>query len=580
MDFLLPLTVIGFIISIYQISEESKKRNLIFKFGLLDKVLLGFFAMILIFTIFSANFWSGQVSETCFNFSLSGGFSVTKSSDSYEITYSFLYSILAFVVSIILIFKFMAKLNSTKLKQNEKFVNNSLDKLGRRYFAEVAADLELFHYDLLKSYKPPKIKQHYFLNYIAHVINILRKNIKFKNLPSPKIMLKNIYEMFILYKEYKKQQQEISNSIGGKLFSALHQKKKKTFIQRFIYRLRFINNRRESYCKLIDNYYYEINGNTEFLEYVAMNNTDLMFMLLDNKLSYHKDDVWSVIGTQLISDKTSKLHKELDYSESGKTKILDFLFNDVNKCVQWLVWKPIGDYIIQHLREQDRKDVDEYNFYEEDFQEKTKNSTLYSGINFFEVMVDQALKQNIHDHMWLMYLNSWVEHILHNISYENHKNAEFLNMYEYYLYRIIDCLRDWIIYAEEDESTTDNDLIIKSAIKSIVNVMEKIYSSKNLRDEFKNYLREFMIENYFKLLANNDHEKMSPYIEKYKESIKEKTHMYPGINQEFIDFLKYPVENYMDRSIWDRGVYSSPELRDSFIQFLDSLSQESNHDVQ
>ena len=143
MDFLLPLTVIGFIISIYQISEESKKRNLIFKFGLLDKVLLGFFAMILIFAIFSANFWSGQVSETCFNFSLSGGFSVTKSSDSYEITYSFLYSILAFVVSLILIFKFMAKLNSTKLKQNEKFVNNSLDKLRRRYFAEVAADLEL-----------------------------------------------------------------------------------------------------------------------------------------------------------------------------------------------------------------------------------------------------------------------------------------------------------------------------------------------------------------------------------------------------------------------------------------------------
>ena len=310
-----------------------------------------------------------------------------------------------------------------------------------------------------------------------------------------------------------------------------------------------------------------------------MNNTDLMFMLLDNKLSYRKDDVWSVIGTQLISDKTSKLHKELDDGESGQTKILDFLFKDISKCGQWLVWKPIGEYIIQHLREQNRKDVDEYNFYEEYYQERRNNPALYSGIKFFEIMVDQALKQNIHDHMWLMYLNFWVERILHNISYENHKNAEFSNMYEYCLHLIVACLRNWIKYAEKDESTPENDSIIESAIETMVNVMEKISSSENLRHEFKNYLRVFMIDNYFILLAHHNQQKMSKYVKKYEDSINE-TCMYPEINQTFIDFLKYPVENYQDRSLWDRGVYYNDKLRGSYIQFLDSLSQEPNHDVQ
>lgn len=571
MDLLLPLTIIGFLISIYQISEESKRRNFIFKFSLFDKILLTVFALVLVLTIFSVNFWSEQVSQTALSYSLSGGFSDcnTQLTDCYEITFSFLFSILGFLISVAIIFYLLVKLNSNKLRQKKKFVDNSLDKLGRRQFSEVAADLELFHCDLLKSYKVSK--QRYYCKYAIHIIEGIIDTIR-KYPTSIKSLVKIFKENVTPFNEYKqgqREQQIIFRNV----------RTRESYFQRFFHRLRFIRNRRVSYCKLIDNYYYEITGKTEFLEYVAMNNTDLMFMLLDNKLSYRKDEVWSVIGTQLISDKTSKLHKELDDGESGQKKILYFLFKDISKCEQWLVWKPIGEYIIQHLREQDRKDVDEYNFYEEYYQERRNNPTLYSGIKLFEIMVNQALKQNIHHHMWLMYLNFWVERILHNISCENHKNAEFSNMYEYYLYLIIARLRDWIKYAEKDESTPENDSIIESAIETMVNVMEKISSSENLRHGFKNNLREYMIDNYFKLLVHHDQQKISKYIKKYKESIKE-TCIYLEINQTFIDFLKYPVEHYRDRMIWDRGIYYGPELRDGFIQFLDSLSQESNHDVQ
>ena len=259
MDFLLPLTILGFIISIYQISEESKRRNLIFKFSWFDKTLLTFFALILVITIFSVNFWSEQVPQTALSYSSSGGFvdCDTKLTDCYEITFSFLFSILGFIISVIIIYRFMGKLNSNKLRQKKKFVDNSLDKLGRRQFSEVSADLELFHDDLLKSYKLPK--QRYYCKYAKHIIAVIINN-TIKYLTSIESWVKIFKENVTPFNEYiqdQREQQIIFRNVQTK----------ESDFQRFFHRLRFIKNRRVSYCKLIDNYYYEITGNTEFLEY-------------------------------------------------------------------------------------------------------------------------------------------------------------------------------------------------------------------------------------------------------------------------------------------------------------------------
>jgi hypothetical protein len=576
MDFLLPLTVIGFIISIYQISEESKKRNFIFKISSVDKVFLGFFAVILIFSIFAANFWSNQVSGNHINISATGSLFAYDmgATNDYKITYSFLFSIIAFTVSVILILFTREKLNSTRLKQKKDFVVNSLDNLGRQKYAEIAADLELFHCDLLRSYKPPKVKTHYICTYFAEIEQVIRKNIGFKSIKTPQSTFNKIKKEIGTYKDSKKRRKDHFDFFGPSL-SIFRYEQNATFVQRTCHQLDFTRNKKLAHCNFIDDYYGELMSNHNFLEYVAMNNTDLMLLFLDNKLSSDKEEIWAIIGTKLISDETSKLHKELVVTENRQRKIIDFLFNDVNKCGQWLVWRPIGEYIIQHLKEQCSKNTDEYNLYEGYYTEGKRNNTrLYSGIKFFEIMINRALEQNIQDHMWLMYFEYWVEHILDNINFVDKKNVEYSSLYEYYLFLIVRNIRYWIAYAKKDASTQNNKVIINAAICTIVGIMEKISSSSVLRNTFKNNLRSIMIENYFELAAYNDQEKTAQYVEKYKECIEDKVGVYSEVNQSFIEFLKYPVEHYHDRTFWDRGIHYSDKLRNDFIQFLDSLSQE------
>src|SRR5665648_83859 len=160
MDLLLPLTIIGLFISIYQISEEYKRRNFIYKFSLSNKTFLLVLAFFLVLSIISSNFFYEQVSQPYLSYSLSEGFGDCDImlNGCYEVTFSFLSSILGFIISIIIIFYLKAKLDSNKIMQKKKFVDNSLDKLGRRHFSEVSTDLELFHDDLLKSYNPPSTK--------------------------------------------------------------------------------------------------------------------------------------------------------------------------------------------------------------------------------------------------------------------------------------------------------------------------------------------------------------------------------------------------------------------------------------
>ncbi len=175
-------------------------------------------------------------------------------------------------------------------------------------------------------------------------------------------------------------------------------------------------------------------------------------------------------------------------------------------------------------------------------------------------MVETALKQNTASHMWLFYINYFVEEILKNIEYEKNAEGEFVNMYEYYLYDIFSTYKKWITYPTRSDNYTieyrsdRGPNIIQNAIDSFVSTIYNIQKSDKLRDTFKNKLGGIFINTYFELAICNKSE-INNYVRHFKKCLKRKIieSNDKKVDLSFIDFLKMLIYNPFKRNIWGRG---------------------------
>ncbi len=520
MDFLLILTIIGFLISFYSISEDYKKRNLVFKFNTFDKILMVSFFILLIIVIFIQDFYSIQEPEP------------TYSLFKIDFTYSFLLSIVAFFIATVIVVFFILKLNSKKLNQKEKFIENALDNLRKRRYSDLSADLDIFHKDILKNYKIPK-------------------------------------ESFDIFEHILSEKQSKNTDFKDKLKTILN-------------KLNFIRNRKIRYYNLLDNFYNELVNDEDFIQYVAKNNLNIALRLLNVQQNpFNKEKLWNKVGRYLIKNKDSRLYLELNDEYSSNKHLLNFLFKDTSKCAEFLVWKPIGDFVIEYIENQNKKKEDENNYHESNYDLVKQKSPIYIGIRFFDYMVKTALKQNTADHMWLYYVGYFVEKMLRNIEYEKGARGEFVSMYEYYIYEIFSSYKDWITYSinnnnytvEYNENGSPN--IIQNAIDSFVFAMYDVQKSDKLRDDFKSYLREIFIDTYFELATCNKSE-IDNYVEYFKKCLREKIQRFKEVDIQFVNFLKIPIDNPYQRNVWDRGLHytmnkNNQQKLNDFKNFLDSF---------
>lgn len=110
MDYLLPLTIIGLIISLYQISEDHVKRNYKFKFGFCERWGLLILSILLIVLIVLSNYWAERI--VIFNvYSVS----TVTTYGSYTVTNSFLSSLAAFLIALIIFMILYLKLKSKSI---------------------------------------------------------------------------------------------------------------------------------------------------------------------------------------------------------------------------------------------------------------------------------------------------------------------------------------------------------------------------------------------------------------------------------------------------------------------------------
>lgn len=534
MEFTSLLIVIGTFISIYQISEDHKKRNFIFKFSSYDLILLVIIFLLFLYYLVVESYIVSLKENEMYVVPQIYGLSC-----SFLIVVAVLFLIIA--TSLYVIYK----LNSNEIIRKEEFIKNLQTKFNEKKYDVIITDLWIYYESFnTKSSKTLSVPL------IFCKISNIKKSLK-RKYHTIRVKLQTVYKNLVLYL------QQIWNTVS---------KKEKTNDQE----------------NLLNNFFNTILINKEFICEVFDKNPLLALKLLDSEFVDDKTFVWSLYGEYLIQNKNSLFYRELNEHFTGKKYLLNFLLDDVNKCSDLLAWRPIGEQVIEYIKNQRRKDLDYENFIEDTYEEKKWESPIYNGIVFFDQMVNKALKQNFKDHMWLFYLNHFVKEILENISYYDEKEEEkFKNMYEYYLFSIFYTYKHWIRYIEtknydveldNDSAQHQNENIIKSSIISMTRSLNEIANSSKLRPKFKLDFGDIYLKLYFDFAISHQKEQ-NDYSNVIMNCLKDRLSHYNEKN-DFWNLLYNAFDNF-DLISLKLGKDDHPrieEITEKFRIFLEEFS--------
>jgi hypothetical protein len=186
------------------------------------------------------------------------------------------------------------------------------------------------------------------------------------------------------------------------------------------------------------------------------------------------------------------------------------------------VWKPLGDYSLSFLDSQTRNPSQhEYNQDMGDYYEISKwKCPIFITIRFFDIMVSEALYQNVQWHMWLYYFPLLVKRIERNYSPQGplvRKISEWPTKYSYLLYQVVSTMCSWVralrdipstqenVVLNSQDTENENGNIPKSTILALCRCFRFIVNSTNISSEFKNYLLDSLFSLYFDILFYEDY---------------------------------------------------------------------------
>lgn len=278
----------------------------------------------------------------------------------------------------------------------------------------------------------------------------------------------------------------------------------------------------------------------KFNGHLSRINPKVCLNILDFKFR-ERNKFQALFVKNLLRDKSSIIYFEIYYSQEmtgiyrykidEHNPFLFYFLSDAKKAYDLAIYKPFGDFFLEHLDElylspkANKYNHPLLNYFEED----RWDCPLHSVIRFFEMMVIEALYQNIEWHMWLYYFPSFVNKILRNLNPDPtvDLSIEWPTPYHYVLYEILSILRNFVRAIEEipmdqenivlDNERVDheNNNIPKSAILAIGLIVKDIIMTDKLNDGFKSYL----IKTVLRLLSElNTNEKL-PYRRVLEKSI-------------------------------------------------------------
>jgi hypothetical protein len=273
--------------------------------------------------------------------------------------------------------------------------------------------------------------------------------------------------------------------------------------------------------------------NDVYLDETFLDNTvnthPYLFTDYISKLSYKNfsnEDFINKYLSILILNNNYHLIRELknnqNYSEHTRyalpeeNKILRSLFLDINVADCNLAWRAYGDLTCKYLEEESTK---KYSPLREKYKGQDEKDywsfRIYQAIWFFDIMVREAIGQDIKSHMWLFYFRHFTDGLITNIPEENDYDSDdsMPTGNHYLIHEMISLMCDWIDLMYEMKRMN----IMGSTSSCLGWCMHSIAITDKLSDEFKIYCFDTALSAYFRL---SDHGETENRMEIMEEDFK------------------------------------------------------------
>lgn len=263
---------------------------------------------------------------------------------------------------------------------------------------------------------------------------------------------------------------------------------------------------------------------SSFLDYLIETHPAIPVKLTSSPSILRIDEFTDNFFKGLIANKNSQLYRELKdnqhfmhstgYRIEPENYILDYYFSHPENAIRANIWKPVGDYICDFIKQQKGKE-NFYNTYCESFSytEEPWKCPIFVGIQFFDVMVKSAIYKKIDDHMWLMYYEYFLDEILKNLDRTENSEIwqEFPLKFDYLIYNMISNCSDWVEASEYLYRGNIKIIPLEKASYCLGTLIRKILKSKKIDDRQKNYYLEIMLKT-MRALDDKQHSRLSQQI--------------------------------------------------------------------
>ncbi|MFQ6243599.1 hypothetical protein ACLMPP_03795 [Yersinia enterocolitica] len=233
---------------------------------------------------------------------------------------------------------------------------------------------------------------------------------------------------------------------------------------------------------------------------------------------------------EALSNKESFLYKEVfsKYQSSmyyifNDDSYLNFILTNVDVANKLGVYKPIGDFLIDHLddiyQKEESKRYDRQ--LRSDDVNKLKDSEIYIVIAFFDLLIKNSIRQGYNDHMWLLYYGYFSERIIRNIGEPiliPKNSSEWQSTYHFFIEEMINNIINWIKLCESSSDfnkldCTEEVNIEKFSIDTLCAILKQVIHEHNEKIDSK--MKVCFTESVFELVIflRTKNSRYSKYLE-------------------------------------------------------------------